>query len=320
MIQIKDSRVNILYAAIGLGMFVHFIQNFVAMADKPMYFVGSVFVPLIFLITVTLFIKESMYYLLIPLIAYFSERLFVLLNLGRFMIFEYNPVFVSATDNLNIYLNLLRNGFSIVVVITLILAMTSKSMKTWQRTHQLVIILLILQILQILTMTSYRSDFFGILLQVPLFSYFGLISYYVTHPKYFVIYFDPNLAQFSHSSMMSHASSSSQIGHMSQAGMTSQGSSSGYRPIKEAYVPTSRICPQCAANNKLDAQTCHQCGNGLDQAAAPIIQKSSNSRSHQSSNQNISATITCPECQHVNQGTNYCLNCGHSLSGKGRVS
>lgn len=320
MIQVKDTRVNILFAVIALGMFVHFIQNFLAMSNNPMYFIGSVVVPLVFLIMMALFVRESMYFLLIPLIAYFSERLFILLNQSNFLLLRYNSIFYSPAETFYIYLNLFRNLFAIVVALMLILALTSKSMKTWQKAHQFVIILIVLQVLQLLTFNQFRSDFFAVLLQVPLFLYFALIAYYVTHPKYFAIYFDPHLAQFSHSSMMSHASYSSQAGQMSQAGMTSQGSSSGYRPIKEAHVPTSRICPQCAANNKLDAHVCHQCGNGLDQSAAPIFQKSSSPKSHQASKPNISATITCPECQHVNQGTNYCLNCGHSLSGKGRVS
>jgi len=314
MIQVKDSKVNILLIVIGFGMFIHFIQNFVAMTDRPMYFIGSVVIPIIFLIMTALFIKESMYFLLIPLIAYFSERFFILVNLGRFLIFEYNSAFISATDNLNIYLNLIRNSLALGVVVTVILAVTSKSPKLWHRSHQWAVILIIFHVLQILTMTAFRSDFFGILLQLPIFLYFTLIIYVLTHPKYYTIYFDqafvpPNLSYsasqpgtFSHHSVMSHPGTLS--------------SSSGSQTSNQGMAKT-QICPHCAANNKMDAQVCHQCGNHLNQTPTPIMSQPIQSSSRPTPPSNTNTAITCPECQQVNHDTNYCLNCGHSLSGKG---
>lgn len=323
MIQLKDNRVNILFAVIAFGMFIHFIQNFIQMSNQPMYFIASVVVPLIFLIMSTLFIRESMYYLLIPLIAYFSERVFVLLNLGRYFIYDYNSFFLSATDNLNVYLNLIRNSLGIIVALMVILAITNKSLKLWQRSHQWVMILLVIQLLQLLTMTGFRSELFEILLQTPLFLYFGLTVFFITHPKYYLIAFDAQSgAGMSYGSMMSHPGTLSHQNNLSQPGVSSS-SNSGQaqaKPINRPVVPTSRICPQCAANNKAEAQSCHQCGSSLNGSvfknSTPTLQSTPPASKPYSES---IVVINCPECGQSNQNTTYCLNCGHSLT-KGNVS
>jgi hypothetical protein len=321
MIQVKDTRINIVFGLIAFAMIIHFIQNFIPMADRPIYFIGSVIIPIVFLIMMTLFIKESMYFMLIPLIAYFSERLYTLIHLVRFMIFDYVSVFYSASDILNIYLNLIRNTIALSVAVILILAITSKSDKLWRRTHQWSLILLAFHILQLLTLSQYRTDFFGVFLQIPIFMYFSLMVYFLTHRKFYNIYFNQPFAagsfapMSSQSGYMSHGSALSQPGYASSSGVSSQP-----KPASPPKI-SSQICQNCAANNSIDAQVCHQCGVSLNQSNnIPRTNAQLNPSSPTTKPSSQALSVTCPECNHVNHGSHYCLNCGHSLKTKGNVS
>ncbi len=317
MIQVKDQRVKFVFAVIGFGIFIHFSANFTQMAAHPDYFVGSVVIPLIFLIMATLFIKESMYFLMIPLLAYFSERLFNLFNFIEYFSNEASLRDVIGIDTLFLYTYLIRVALGITISLLIVFAITSKSQKAWSRSHQLTTILLILHGIQLLTMPRYReADLFIRLLQVPNMMYFSVIAFVITHPKYYWINFDQQFNPYVQSPLSFSQNGFSQPGSVaSRPGLSVAPSA----PVKQI------ICPQCAANNKPGNDVCHQCGGGLNGVltlkSAPAMPKPPRQTPSSGSPSATPSTLlsTCPECKQSNSGSTYCLNCGHSLTVKGRV-
>jgi len=147
-----------------------------------------------------------------------------------------------------------------------------------------------------------------------MFLYFTLLINFITKPKYYTIYFDQAFVPTNLSSSASQPGSLSHQSYMSHQGNLS--SSSGSQASNQGLA-TTQICPHCAANNRQDVQVCHQCGHHLNQTPSTMTDQSISVHSSPNQAPKINAAINCPECNQINHNTNYCLNCGHSLSGKG---
>lgn len=323
MLQSRTLHPPIVYAIILLSIVLQFMATFVYM--DFLHLVAALIIPLIFLIIAGVFARESVFFLIVPIILYFSDRIYIFLMNGLYALdlIANDPTLGFAGISFYI-LNLVRIMAAISIATYAVYVISAKSESGWKLLHRLVGILLIIQGIEFLFWLSYFPSTGVDLLFAPGMLYFPAIMYALTHPTWHVLDFEKSFAN--QGSIISNQKPASQSepsehpypSHPGHASWQPHPAHTSGGPVTTQKTGASVTCPHCQATNRASDNFCLKCGMRIKAAAqtppsqkTPAGYKSENIRPTQGS---TSLMNVCPECQteNVNQSP-YCLSCGHNL-------
>lgn len=315
MLMTRKVQVNVIYFIILASVIIQFMSTFVYM--DLFHLLSALILPLVFIIIAGIFIRESVFFLIGPIIIYFSDRIFIFLHNGLYALDLISNDPTLGFAGVGFYtLNLLRMMFAIGVAVYAVYVISAKSESGWKLLHRLASILLIVQTIEFLFWFSY---FFVPSMQVlfaPSMLYFPLIIFALTHAKWYAIDFSKSFANQGPILSSPEMNLPKNQGHpyyqrVSQGGtsMTSSQSGATTQPANQI------ICSHCQAANRSTDNYCLNCGKQIKSMAGPAQSTQHThtppKKSYHSATEIVS---TCPECQNENTTQSpYCLNCGRNL-------
>lgn len=322
MLQSRSYHSNLILSVILASIVLLFMLTFISM--DFLHLLSALIIPLIFLIISGVFVRESVYFLIAPLILYFSDRVYIFLMNGLYALdlIANDPTIGFAGFSFYV-INLLRTILAIGIATYGVYTISAKSDKSWRLLHRWVGILLVIQGVEYLFGISYFPSSVLELLFAPGTLYFPIIMFTLTHPKWYVLDFEKSFIEKPMSFQQSNVQSAPH-GHpySSQAGHASWQPSDQHSHQEIPYVTANTgakvICPHCQTENRATDNFCKKCGQSIKSHSSQAQQKPSpNARpvKPQASYQKPTAILhVCPECQSENiQNSPYCLSCGHNL-------
>ena len=325
MLQSRSYHSAVILSILLASIVFLFMATFITM--DFFHLLSALIIPLIFLIISGVFLRESVFFLIAPLILYFSDRVYIFLMNGLYALdLIANDPTIGFAGFAFYVLNLVRTMLAIGIATYAVYAISAKSEKSWRLLHRWFGILLAIHIVEYLFGISYFPSTFLELLFAPGTLYFPVIMFTLTHPKWYVIDFEQSFTDQG-SLFQGAIPESKPVEHPypSQGGHASWQPSPPHASQSGAYVTSKTgstvICPHCQTENRATDNFCKKCGQSIKERVSnpkqapqqqPQQRAPIQTQSPQYSPQAIMAI--CPECQSENiQKSPYCLSCGRNL-------
>ena len=329
MLRIRTYTPNIIYFIILASVIIQFMLTFVHM--DFMHLFSALILPLVFIVIAGVFVRESIFFIIAPIILYFSDRVYIFLINGLYALdlIANDPTIGFAGSGFYV-INLSRMMFAIGVSIYAVYVISAKSDSGWSLLHRLSLILLIGQSIEFLFWFSYFVVPSSQFLFAPSMAYFPILMFTLTHPTWFTVDFTSSFVDdgsiLKSSLIPASSASQSYMPHTSvqpaQRHATQPQVNPGLAPsnaISKRGV-SKVICPHCQTENRATDNYCLKCGqriktpNGGVKTPPPINHATISKRQAPPKNTAYRIATVCPEChtENVNKSP-FCLNCGHNL-------
>ena len=328
MLRIRSYTPNIIYFVILASVIIQFMATFVYM--DFMHLFSALILPLIFIVIAGVFVRESIFFVIAPIILYFSDRVYIFLINGLYALdlIANDPTIGFAGSGFYV-INLSRMMFAIGVSIYAVYVISAKSDSGWRLLHRLSLILLIAQGVEFLFWFSYFIVPSSQFLFAPSMAYFPIVMFTLTHPAWFTVDFTQSFAD-DESFLKPTSATVSSSGHpymsypSAQPTLTPSTQPTTSPRMAPNYTSNRAankvICPHCQTENRATDNFCLKCGQRIKaishggKTAPPAHQAPAAKR--QAPPKNIAYRIApvCPECQTENINKSpFCINCGHNL-------
>lgn len=325
MLQSRSYHPTVIISILLASIVFLFMATFITM--DFFHLLSALIIPLIFLIISGVFLRESVYFLIAPLILYFSDRIYIFLMNGLYALdLIANDPTIGFAGFAFYVLNLVRTMLAIGIATYAVYAISAKSEKSWRLLHRWFGILLAIHVVEYLFGISYFPSTFLEFLFAPGTLYFPIIMFTLTHPKWYVLDFEQSFSDQGSlfQSPIPPRPAPAEHPYPSQGGHASWQPSSQSSSQSGAYVTPKMgltvICPHCQTQNRATDNFCKKCGQSIkERTNAPQQnpqnpQKASPVRKEPSYHAPQAIMHICPECQSENvQKSPYCLSCGHNL-------
>ena len=326
MLQSRTIHSTIFIFIILASILIQFMTTFVYM--DLMHLFSALVIPMIFIIIAGVFVRESIFFLIVPIILYFTDRVYIFLMNGLYAVdlIANDPTIGFAGASFYV-INLFRIMFAIGLSVYAVVAISAKSEKGWAMTHRLMGILLVTHIIEFLFWNGYFIGSSIDLLYGPGAMYFPILMFSLTNPKWHQIDFEnsftspPTGTPVTRSSSGTHPYPSHPGQSWQPSGHASAGGLNESPPqmppnFNQSSAPNTVVCPNCQTRNRASDNFCLKCGTRIKSVTSPKPQPSSSATRQSASAQSVSAQIlrVCPECNTENSSQSpYCLTCGHNL-------
>ena len=325
MLQSRSFHSTVILSILLASIVFLFMATFIIM--DFFHLLSALIIPLIFLIISGFFLRDSVFFLIAPLILYFSDRVYIFLMNGLYALdLIANDPTIGFAGVAFYALNLVRTMLAIGIATYAVYAISAKSEKSWRLLHRWFGILLAIHFLEYLFMISYFPSTFLDMLFAPGTLYFPIIMFTLTHPKWYALDFEQSFTdQGSLFQVPVPQSKAVEHPYPSQGGHASWQPSPPHVSQSGSYVTSktgsSVICPHCQTENRATDNFCKKCGQSIkervsrqQQAPQQYIQQRSSIQTKSPHHSSHAIMAICPECQSENiQKSPYCLSCGHNL-------
>lgn len=270
-------------------------------------FFSNVLIPLVFLVTFTGLIQRHRYWIFLPLLIYYTDRMALFLQYNVAALNQVLDQTMFMANDWFVIVNSLRLILLFVLIISYIYIVVHERYQALSYFNIYALVLVIVHTIELLIARSVSQETI-IYLYLPISISVSLLLYLLSHAK--MITYLTNAVEYqeisstvpSQSLKKPVPSSDYALEPEPQTDPTPSRSTSppkakpaSSKPIKTQTV----VCPKCGQNNRADNADCDNCGKSLRRSAKQ---------------QSVGKSKTCSNCQQtLSPQDTYCLHCGQSV-------